>query len=444
MAHQPRRLLGLLGRKVEARAQFERDLGAQRGVVAAAPLGHVVQEQREIKHPPRQHLVDDPGGKRQRIGELAALDPSENADREDGVLIDRVDVIHVVLHLRDDAAEIGDQAAQHAGLVHPPQRGLGIIARGKNLDEQAVGLGVRAQLRADALEVPGDQPQRPGVDVEAARIGDVEQPDHRRRIAREGVLGAHRQPPALDHEAVDLAAERTQARQADERGALVLGLDRRAEDAGEVADVLGHQEVVLHEALDAFRAGALGVARAPGDLGLDVEGEALLGAPGEVMELTADRPQERVGLGEAGVLLGLQHAAADELGHVADAVEVLGDPQQRVEVAQPPLAVLDVGLEHVARIAHTRVPLVAFVELGAHELGPRTLDQLGGEAAAKLAAQRPVATDVARFQKVGADRHVAARAAQAFARRARRVADLEPQVPQHVEHELDHLLDPRR
>ena len=66
------------------------------------------------------------------------------------VLVDRVRVVHVVLHLRDDAAEVGHEAAEHAGLVEPPQRRLRIVARGQHLHEQAVGLGIVAQLGRSA------------------------------------------------------------------------------------------------------------------------------------------------------------------------------------------------------------------------------------------------------------------------------------------------------
>ena len=50
-------------------------------------------------------------------------------------------------------------------------------------------------------------------------------------------------------------------------------LEVRAQDRGQVADILGDQEVVLHEALDPARAGVVCVAHAAPDLGLHVEAE---------------------------------------------------------------------------------------------------------------------------------------------------------------------------
>ena len=61
--------------------------------------------------------------------QLAALDRREQADRADRMLVDRIMVVHVELHLRDDAAEVGNEAAEHAGLVHPAQHQLGIGGR---------------------------------------------------------------------------------------------------------------------------------------------------------------------------------------------------------------------------------------------------------------------------------------------------------------------------
>ena len=52
-------------------------------------------------------------------------------------------------------------------------------------------------------------------------------------------------------------------------------------------------------------------------------------------------------------------------------LEEAGDPQQRLQVAQAALALLDVGLEHEAGIAHALMALVALGELGLDERGAR-------------------------------------------------------------------------
>ena len=153
VAHQPVDGLGLLGGEAEARAELLRHFGAQFRMVAAAALGDVVQHHREIEHAARQHLMHHAAGDRRLLGQLARLDAVQDADGEEGVLVDRVVVVHVVLHLRDDAAEIGDEAAEHAGLAQAAQAALGILRRGQHLQEQAVGLGIGAQVAIDEAQV---------------------------------------------------------------------------------------------------------------------------------------------------------------------------------------------------------------------------------------------------------------------------------------------------
>ncbi len=59
-------------------------------------------------------------------------------------------------------------------------------------------------------------------------------------------------------------------------GLLVLQLG--AQDRGEVADVLGDQEIVLHEAFDILHAGMRGIAQPDRDLALQVERQPLFGS----------------------------------------------------------------------------------------------------------------------------------------------------------------------
>src|SRR5215468_758228 len=88
--------------------------------------------------------------------------------------------------------------------------------------------------------------------------------------------------------------------------------------------------------------------------------------------------------------------------------------------------------------------LVALGELGLDEVAAIAGQELLGEAAGELVEQRAVAPQVARFEKRGADGLVAIGIAQAFLDRARGVADLQPEVPQEIEHELYDLLAARR
>ena len=169
-----------------------------------------------------------------------------------------------------------------------------------DLEEEPVRLRVLAERAVDQLERAGDLLHRVRVEGEVVAVGEVEDADQVDRIAREDLSSAMLMrllsttksvvsgilwcAPASDPEE---AVERR-------RRLAVMLLERRAEDVGEVADFLGDQEVVLHEALDVLEAGMGGVAEPHRHAALDVEGEPLLGAAGHEVEVAAHRPQEIV------------------------------------------------------------------------------------------------------------------------------------------------------
>ena len=97
-----------------------------------------------------------------------------------------------------------------------------------------------------------------------------------------------------------------------------------------------------------FRPGMLGVAEPHRDLALDVERQPLFGAAGQEVHVAADRPEEVLAAAEQLEFLAIEHAAVDQFLEVAHAVDVFGDPEQRVQVAQTAFAVLDVGLDQIA------------------------------------------------------------------------------------------------
>ena len=381
---------------------------------------------------------------------LAALDLAERADAAQQMLIDRIVMIHVELHHRHDAAEGAHELAEHAGLVHPPQHGFRLVLRGQNLQEQPVRFLVLAQSWIDQVERARRRAHGFGMDREIVLLRQMEQPDQVDRIALEDIGPGDVDAVVVDDEIVGLgqlllAARRAQpgddAAQHRRRFRLTF-LEAGAENGGEIADVLGDEEVVLHEALDVAQTRMLGVAEPHRDLALDVERQALLGAAGEEMHVAADRPEEILAAAEQPVFVAVEHAALDQFLRLAHAVDVFGDPEQRVQVAQSALAVLDVGLDEIARLAGAAVTLLALGELGGDEFRRRSLHHLLVEARRQLAVERGVAEEVARFQKRGADGHIGFGLADAFVDRTRRVTDLEAHVPQAIEQSLGHRLAP--
>ena len=132
----------------------------------------------------------------------------------------------------------------------------------------------------------------------------------------------------------------------------------------------------------------------------------------------------------------VEHALLDELLRLAHPVDVFGDPEQGVEIAQAALAVLDVGLDEIARLAAAAMALLALGELGRDELGRGALHHLLVEPREQLVVEVAVAEQEARLQDRGADGHVGLGLADALVDRAGRVADLEAHVPQAIEDRL--------
>jgi hypothetical protein len=115
-----------------------------------------------------------------------------------------------------------------------------------------------------------------------------------------------------------------------------------------------------------------------------------------------------------------------------------------VEIAQAALAVLDVGLQAVARAAQALVAGGALGQLGLDKAGraARTHD-VALEPLAETAIEILVAPQPACLQEAGANGQIGLGLAHAVVDRAGRVADLEAQVPEEIENLLDHLLATR-
>ena len=182
--------------------------------------------------------MDDLGGDRGFVPELALLDAVQDADGPDRVLVHRIGVVHVVLHLRHDPAERRNQAAEHTGLVHPPERDIGRPGRGQHVQEQFGGFRPAVEAEVDPAQVPRHLPERRRVDVQFVALRLVEQPQHGGRVLGEGLLLREGEPAAFGGERPHLPVPGQQPGEGEQRLASVLVLQRGAEDARQVAHLL--------------------------------------------------------------------------------------------------------------------------------------------------------------------------------------------------------------
>ncbi len=201
-------------------------------------------------------------------------------------------------------------------------------------------------------------------------------------------------------------------------------------------------EIVLHEVFDRAPARGVAVAHAFGHGDLKVEGQLLDRAVRNQVHVAPDRHQEGLGRLEAVVFLARQHPLRDKVRGIGDAVDVLGDPVQGLQVAQPALALLHVGLDHIALAALLFVALETFLQLGLDIGGPGALEDLVPQPFLQLGRQRRIAFEVACLEKRGPDRVIVAGLFQAVLHRPAGMANFQMQVPHHVEHGFDHALGP--
>ncbi len=96
-AHQPGDGLGLGRTEAEPGAERERDLCPQFAMVAAAALGDVVEQHRDVERPARRDQLEQGGREPVLLAQFALLDPREQADGADRMLVDGVMVVHVEL-----------------------------------------------------------------------------------------------------------------------------------------------------------------------------------------------------------------------------------------------------------------------------------------------------------------------------------------------------------
>src|SRR5690349_3855484 len=280
------------------------------------------------------------------------------------------------------------------------------------------------------------RPNTPASFIQRSTIagGEGEEFEEPHWVGAEEIIGRNRNAAAIEHESAEplgLPPDRGQ-REAEALLAELL-VELGKENSGEVADGFGVDEVELHEPLDRRFPGTVRVVHDLRNLPLILEAQALFRPAGEQVQVAAHGPEEALGTIEPFELRRRQQPCADEVRGPLDAVDVLADPVQRMEIAKAALAV---GLDDIAAVAHLDVPLVALGKLRAHELGGGAGNHFLAEAGHCRVEQFLLAPQPARLEEGGADRHVLLGQGDKVRGRTDRVANLQLQIPQQVKHRL--------
>ena len=435
LEHQEPGDLLLAGGEREPLAGAGHELPPLLRVVAAQALAHVVVEHAQVEG---QRILQGahpaPLGGRLLL-QLARAQRLQPAQREERVHVGGVHVVGVVLVLREDAPELGEQRAQDAQLVQLEEQ---LAARARpgeqrlqSLDHRRIG-AVRLQRRQRRHHLGAGA----RIELQALGLGQLEELQHPRRgVGEVRGPGPEEQPPAQHAEAAQPALLL-------EPGEPVpLG-----EDAGDhgVRGPPQHgrrQVVVAHELLDRELVRAAAVAEGLGDRDLVLEGQAILLASPQPVQLVARAQQDVAGGAQVRGLLRREDRHPQQLGHARGAVALVAQPAQDVQIAQPALPLLEVGLEHVQRSAEALPPRLQLRDLRVQEGVGGGGGALGAEQSGESLREVCLSGEGARIQQRGAQGVILRRRLGASLRRAHAEGDGALEIPQDRAQRLGEGLD---
>ena len=174
----------------------------------------------------------------------------------------------------------------------------------------------------------------------------------------------------------------------------------------------------------------VGEAERVGHLVLVLQQELVVLAPGHAVELDADGRQERRGALERG-----------QVGVVVQRGRVLGDGAQHAHVAQPAVALLEVGLEEEGDVAGSG-PARGHLGLEEREvLGPQLVAPGGAGSFEQRVRDAGFAPDQTPVEEAEGDAGVVGRRGQHLSGPSHRVVQVDALVPHRVPDAVRHRLD---
>ena len=196
---------------------------------------------------------------------------------------------------------------------------------------------------------------------------------------------------------------------------------------------------MAHKALNAILAAVPGVTHASAHDRLQVEGQSLFRPARHVVQMEAHGPQELPGTPSvARFLLGQNAIEIGQFTHGPGIEDISGDPVKRLEIPQPAAAFLDIRLHDKRAVAVAAVANRTLSLLGRDIFGRPGFLAGCAKAAIKLGEKRFVTGQEPRIKQRRPDRCVLGALSQAIADGAGGMTNLEAEIPQKIQHILDH------
>ena len=134
-------------------AEAARIAAAEHRMIAAATLGDIVEESRDVEHLPPVEVGDQARAQRIFMCVLGFGEAAKVANHHQDVFVDGVDMKQIVLHLANDTAEHRQIAPEDPVLIHAPQL-MGHAARlAKDGHEARAVPGIATERGVDAVAV---------------------------------------------------------------------------------------------------------------------------------------------------------------------------------------------------------------------------------------------------------------------------------------------------
>ncbi len=394
-------------------------------MIAAAAFGDVVEQPGEIEDLDAIELRNQPAAQRILVRHFGYGEAAQVAHDHEDVFIHRVDMKQIVLHAPDDASEGRDVAAEHAVLVHAPQRVGDAGGTAQDFHEKRAILAAAPECRIDMIAgVPQRPHRRHGKALEFRMVLKQQEGfQDRRRLALEQAVAGFEEFRIDAETFVQVAGfRRRQGKNPPPQIVQHDGIEQLNGFCGCVE--------LLHQLFAGAPGRRVGQAVFLGERGLEIEQQAVFAPVGQVMQARSQHGKRGFVPLELARFLAGQYFLASEILPAVSETGGAADPEYVLQVAQPARAFLDIRFEVVGSIVEACVPLLLLEQLGFDEIwNIEVFDDGIGEAPVLLA----VAGNQSGFEQCGLNGYIASCLILAFTDRAHAVTDFESDVPEHTD-----------
>ncbi len=345
----------------------------------------------------------------------------------------------LVLDQAGERLELGEEAAQHAQFVHAAEDPAHLPLAAEHRQHHLAGVLAVEEGPVDVAEAAADQQAEIGGDIDVVLLGQQESPHQAERIGAEEIGVGDVDLSVLQGEDVDFLGLLLEEGPA--RGHRLDAGDPLRHRIADQVEIVRVPVIVAHERLGPPEDVGLGIVLGVGDAALEFEGQLVVAALAQVMHLAAEAEDEIVGGLDLLALAALEQAGFLEAEGVLDSPLELGDPEEVLIVAEAAAAGLDVRLLDEDGAAQLLVPLFLLGDAPG-DVGLRlSLHAFLGKRLFELLPELFVPGEEAALEQGGLGLQVGVGLVDQFGEGAGGVADLEADVPEHVQDLLDHVLD---